>query len=247
MPRFRDNPDFPADPAEVRADWDRMRAQPQALKRPVIVLAGWRAPRLRGRGVATLLRSVTSQRESDFFSVAYPRSGTLRAAARVAMTRIAERWPNGPGEVDAVGISMGGLVARLAAACPDNGFPRLPIARLFTLATPHQGAKLARYIALDRAARDMRPGSVFLEDLERACLSAEYELFCYAQLRDWWVGASRTAPPGRFPFWTDTRGTAQHVLSHFLINSNFAVLRDIARRLRGEEPVARSASRPPCD
>lgn len=247
MPRFRDNPAFPADPAEVSADWERMRADPKPLSRPVIVLAGWRAPRLRGRGVATLLRSVTSQRESDFLTVCYPLSGNLSDATRVAMTKVTQRWPNGPPEADAVGISMGGLVARLAAARPDNGFPPLRISRLFTLATPHQGAKLARHVALDRSARDMRPGSPFLEDLERACAPAQYELFCYAQLRDWWVGAGRAAPPGRFAFWTDTRGVVPYLLSHFMINSNRAVLRDIARRLRGEEPVAKSTCRPPCD
>ena len=70
---------------------------------------------------------------------------------------------------------------------------------------------------------------------------------CYAQLRDWWVGAGRAAPPGMVPIWTDTEGAAARVFSHFQINFNRRVLRDIARRLRGEEPVARCGSLPPCD
>jgi pimeloyl-ACP methyl ester carboxylesterase len=197
--------------------------------------------------MASLLRSVTSQKESDFLSVAYPGASDIHHATRLTMTRVTERWPGASERIDVVGISMGGLVARLAAACPNNGTPPLKIARLFTLATPHRGAILARYIAIDRAARQMRPGSAFLDDLEKACVSADYELFCYTQLRDWWVGATRAAPPGRFPFWIDTRSASQHVLSHFLINTNLAVLRDIARRLRGEEPVARQPTQPPCD
>ncbi len=251
MPRFRPNPHFPAELAEVRADWARMCSDPRPLVRPVLVLAGWRAPAVRGTGVATALRSVTSQRESDFLTIAYPWTGDLHSATRKVLARVAERWPsNGsaPGApLDVVGISMGGLVARLAASGTIEGHAPLNIARLFTMATPHLGAKLARVVPIDRAARDMRPGSRFLHRLNETTSNAPYDLVCYAQLRDWWVGATNAAPEGRSPFWTDTRTVPQHLLSHFLINSNRAVLRDIARRLRNEDPVATAGTPPPTD
>ena len=251
MPRFRDNPDFPGTRADVEADWARMAREPRPLQRPVVVLAGWRAP-ASARGVGARLRSVTSGRAEDFLSIAYPGAGDIGAAASIAAARIRERFGGarsvGPAEVDVVGISMGGLVARVLAAGLAGSEPiPVRIRRLFTLATPHRGAKLAALIAPDRASRDMRTGSAVLADLDRRLAGADLELVCYAQLRDWWVGASRTAPPGHAPVWVDTEGVPQHAFSHFLINFNRRVLRDIARRLRGEEPVSRRGSAPPSD
>jgi len=250
MARFRENPDFPGTRAEVLADWARMRREPCALARPVIVLAGWRAP-ASARGVGFRLCGITSQQSGDFLSIAYPGKASIEQAAHTAAAGILERFgrdPARPIDVDVVGISMGGLVARTLAA-GLHGSPPLPVRfrRLLTLATPHRGASLARFIAPDRAARDMRPGSALLEELDAHLPDAPFQLTCYAQLRDWWVGATRTAPPGHHPIWCDTEGPAQRTFSHFLINFNPRVLRDIALRLRGEEPVARLASPPPCD
>lgn len=181
-------------------------------------------------------------------SVAYVGAGDIREAARVVAGKVAARFGAdwAAREFDVVGISMGGLVARVLAS-PQDGGPALRIKRLFMLATPHRGAKLARVVAPDRAARDMRPGSDFLGALDARLPSAGYELVCYAQLRDWWVGAGRAAPPGRVPIWTDTESVGARLFSHFQINFNRRVLRDVARRLRGEEPVARGGSWPPCD
>lgn len=146
---------------------------------------------------------------------------------------------------------MGGLVARLAALAPEarepfgipTELPRLNIARLFTLATPHRGASLAGIVALDAAARDMKPGSPFLRDLDAAEPDPRlYEMVCYARLRDAWVGATNTAPPGTNPIWVPTPARN---LAHLTVSRDRRILLDIARRLRGEPPLALEPSPPP--
>ena len=89
----------------------------------------------------------------------------------------------------------------------------------------------------------MRPGSDALARLDRALEHADYEMVCYAQVNDTWVGATRSSPPGREPIWT--RGT--FMFSHFTTSENRTVLIDIARRLRREEPLGREGGPPPLD
>ena len=90
----------------------------------------------------------------------------------------------------------------------------------------------------------MRPGSKFL-----AKLNAEKgpELVCYAVLRDWWIGATNTAPPGVLPRWVDVEPGIGRLCTHFAINHEMRVLGDIARRLRGEEGFAKKGTEPPRD
>lgn len=66
----------------------------------------------------------------------------------------------GAQQVVLVGHSMGGLIARSYLA--RHGIAR--VARLLTLATPHQGSELAR-IGFGQSAREMTPGSPWLSDL----------------------------------------------------------------------------------
>jgi hypothetical protein len=139
---------------------------------------------------------------------------------------------------------MGGLVARAAAiADPGGRRARLRIRRLFTLGTPHRGARITPYLAPDPASRQMRPGSAFLGALDDAMARADYELICYARLGDSWVGARNTAPPGHETHWK--RGLV--LMSHQTISHDALITTDIARRLRGEPPLAVRPSPPPCD
>lgn len=246
MPDRIVNPDFRVDDERARAEIERMRASPRPLERPVLVLAGWRSPRLWIKGVASMLAPITSGRAEDFRSIGYPELGDVEGPARRVLN-LARAWRSGP--YDVVGVSMGGLVARLLALPPErSGLPgRLDVARLFTLATPHRGARLARWFRPDRAAAAMRPGSELLRRLDDALPGLNYELICYGHLRDWWVGGRGTAPPGREPIWIDTRGPAESIFSHFTINRDARVLVDIARRLRGESPLGREGGPPPID
>jgi pimeloyl-ACP methyl ester carboxylesterase len=165
--------------------------------------------------------------------------------ARRVIEAVNARWPSDhPGhtvEVDVVGFSMGGLVARFAAAPTRvTGFDRhLHVNQLYTLATPHRGARSA-FLDLDRAVVQMKPGAVFLADLDECRNECAYEIVPYAQTNDWIVGARNAAPPGQEPIWT--AGTL--TFSHFTITTNRRVLVDIARRMRGEGGLA-EPSEPP--
>lgn len=235
------NPAFPLTYPQADQALARMADAPIALTRPVVVLAGYRAWRFMPRSVVRPLARAT---RAEFLPISYALSTDIHAIARRVVERVRHRWPSpDPArsiDVDVVAVSMGGLVARVAAAIPPPG-RRLNIARLFTLATPHQGAKLALRLAPDSAARAMRPGSDFLAALDRDLASATYTLTCYARLRDTWVGATRTAPPGRRPIWT----TGPALLSHLTITQDRRIIADIARRLRGEPPLAEANTQPP--
>lgn len=220
-----------------------MLANPVGLTRPLIVLSGWRAPVWPARLLARQLgRLAGSPDRVGALSFATCLSFDA-AIARVAPA-VDRLWPSGDPkqtvEVDAVGISMGGLIAR-AAAIPTTGRQRLRIARLFTLGTPHRGARIAPFVPLDGLARDMRPGCDFLRRLDEALADASYELICYARTHDSWVGARNTAPPGREPFWTP----GPLLLSHQTISADRLIRTDIARRLRSEPPLAARPSTPP--
>jgi hypothetical protein len=135
---------------------------------------------------------------------------------------------------------MGGLVARYAAM-PIPGKPRLHIARLFTIATPHQGAIIARPPSPDPRMRCMRAGSPFLESLDKAFPKRDYELVCYARLGDPIVSPHCAAPPD-YPLWW----VPNLPLSgpHLGAVSDPRILLDIVLRLRGYPPVTAEPARP---
>lgn len=237
------NPDFPVDGAHAMREHARMRSEPVRLARPVVVLAGWRAPHFSPLSSESVLRPLTSGRRDDFLSVSYANAAEIQVCLDAAVKAIAERFP-GDVEVDVAAISMGGLVARKLLA-----MGAVRVKRLFTMATPHRGASMARVVRPDWCAADMRPGSALLRELDAALptLRERVELRPYAALRDWWVGARHCAPTGMGAYWIDPVSVFGRTLSHFAINREPRVLMDIARCLRGEEPLARAMSTPPME
>jgi hypothetical protein len=237
------NPDFHLEPGDLKAETERLRATPRRLDRPVVILGGWHSPGVANISMATRLGPFTSGNPEDFTSVTYPFALSLRSAATRAFS-IIRRQGLVEREFDIVGISMGGILSR-ALATDAFGFGSLRVGRVFTVASPHRGAKIARVVIPDPCAWDMRPGSRFLCELNDRPHAGE--LHCYGALRDWWIGASNTAPPGTLPYWVDVNPGIGRLCSHFAINHNQLVMVDIARRLRGEEPLARRATKPPID
>ncbi len=239
------NPQFSLTHKDARQDLARMSAVPKPLDRPVVVLAGWRSPAPVGNLLTRRLCRATSADPKDFLAISYPLAGDIEQVTRTVIEQVVERFGKGREgetvEVDVVAFSMGGLVARRAAMRDHD--TRLRIRRLYTLATPHRGARLASRIAPDPASRDMRAGSDFLERLDAVLEHADYDLVCYAHLNDRMVGARNTSPPGLDPFWVS--GTV--VLSHYTTTMDVRIRADLARRLRNEEPHTRSSSTPPMD
>lgn len=78
------------------------------------------------------------------------------------------------GEVAVVAHSMGGLALRWYLARLDGA---RRVRRAVFMGTPHQGTWLA-WLALGRGARDMRPGSVFLRELNASPLPDTVQATC---------------------------------------------------------------------
>ncbi len=247
------NPAFPVTSAQAEADVKRMEAKPQALPRPVVMLTGWADPFFGSAYWKETLRATGVPRDqilpmSFFFHTTFPGCRERVIAA------VQERWPSDDPaftvEVDVVGFSMGGLIARLSAAPPsqDDGNPRrLKIARLFTIATPHRGARIAKWsidpIMIDRRVAGMKPGSATLAylDEQRGRPGNDYRIVAYARTKDWVVGNERTAPPGKTAYWVPTPFLHR---PHQEAYRDPRIEADILRRLRGETPLTAETPAP---
>lgn len=209
------NPSLPIDPPFARAELRDMRANPVRAERPILVLGGYADPigaaflagRLRPLFAGPNITTVSFAFDCEFDDA---RESLVEAA--------------GGEEVDVVAVSMGGLVARHAAATGG-----LKLRRLFTIATPHAGADLAALPTPDPLMQDMRSDSEFMKKLNAA--PASYELYPYAALGDVIVGTPNAAPAGDHPWWVATGPLAE---GHVAAALDPRILADIARRLRGE-------------
>lgn len=206
------------------------------MKRPLLVVGGWRSASFMARGLARRLMTLTNADPDMVAAVSYPWVGRLdEAVERVGAAAERLATGRGSGELDIVAISMGGLVARaLVGEWRRQGRTAPRIRTIYTLSTPHRGAALARWIRPDDAARFMRPGSARLRALDEELAgwgTDGPELVCYAQRLDWWVGTKNTAPPGCQATIVRARGVGGVLFSHFTIGRHPEVLADLARRL----------------
>jgi len=229
---------------------------------PILILSGWRAwPVMSRRLARTLAATIERIRGTagqasrgtpgvgrfGFLPVSFHDLGTIDACVERVVTRAVERF-GADAECQIVGVSMGGLIAR-KAVLDGHGGARIRARRVFTLATPHRGSRLARTIALDASALAMKPGSRFLKDLDAREASAwngtrPYELVCYARLGDMWVGATNAAPPGEHPIWVPP---LRFQPSHLTISRDTRIIDDIAARISGKEPLLKPNGPPPRD
>jgi len=232
------NPRFDISGEEIWNEFERMQGKPVDLERPVLVVGPYHGPDPLIRQLQRRLIDLTSGDPHDFAYVTTWFDTTIPTVVERTIETAGERFGlsedgTETAEVDVVGVSMGGVIAR-AAAIEREGRPRLKIRNLYTMASPHRGANLAKRIAPDDAAKDLRPGSVFIGWLEEHDNQRDYDLIAYGVLNDGVVGVLNSAPPGETPLWT--RGKLWG--SHVMVMENKPITADIARRLRGEPPIA---------
>jgi hypothetical protein len=230
------NESFPVTLNEARDFLDEMEAAPIELERPLVVAGGIYDPGFITFGLARHLKKVATN-DHPVITVTFAGRWTFDRCREKLIAAIEKAAPSGEPnetvEVDVVGMSMGGLVARYAAVPNEHGHhKRLRINRLFTVATPHRGARMAEIPQLDRRARDMRAGSSFLESLNSA--DRDYPIYAYTRLGDFVVGEANTAPPGQSPWWV---ARPRFGFGHHGAGEDPRILADIARRLRGEPPL----------
>ncbi len=232
------NPSFPLSVSDAKCELDAMKNAPVELARPVVVAGGYLDPHLGPWWVSRVFRQYTGDERfvdvSFFFCSTFDQCRTkLIAAVDAAYPSDDPTWTT---EVDVVGISMGGLVARDAAAPPENSAAtsrRLRIRRLFTLSSPHRGARWASLPCFLKLHRDMRIGSDLLVRLNEEARGTEYAIYPYVRLGDLIVGAENAAPPGSPPLWVSDR-LLQPAHAAGVVDARIHA--DVARRLRGESP-----------
>lgn len=230
------NPSFPTTLTEARDDLRRMADAPPSTPslRPVVVVGGYADPGIGPNRMRSSLERLLGP-DTQVIAVDVGFAMSMESARQRVMAAVAAAFPSDDEsstiEVDVVAISMGGLVAR-SAAMPREGERRLHIARLFTVSTPHRGARLAAVPTLEPRVYDMRAGSDFLNGLDAQ--TRDYEIVPYARLGDMIVGEANAAPTGMTPWWVKPPGLQA---SHLWASADPRILADIARRLRGEEPL----------
>jgi len=222
-----------------------MARDPQPLARPLLVLGGYLDPGFAAGTLARAFRRVTGDRRIvrvNFFWRASIQSCREHVHAMLkrhlvdagAPPGAPEAWP----EVDVVGFSMGGVIARVAASelepVPAPGPVR--IARLFTLDSPHRGARMAEWPAPTLLQRELRAGSPLLRALDgREAAGRSFALHPFTRFGDRVVGPERTAPAGMRPIGVRPPRFSP---SHLAACRDPRLVAEIARHLRGEPPFA---------
>jgi pimeloyl-ACP methyl ester carboxylesterase len=232
------NPSFPISTEHARQAIGEMKRNPVALPRPLLIVGGflnflW--PPWCSRFFSKLGdgRNITAVSLASCGSFEQCRAKMIDALDRA----FPNSDPNWTETADVIGASMGGLAARYAAAPSRDPLRprRLRIARLFTISSPHSGARAANALAVSAFHRDMRSNSDFLQSLAQFDQAAGYELYPYVQLNDTTVGEQLAAPPGQTAYWVSNETL---IRAHTAAMVDERILADIARRLRGEPPFS---------
>lgn len=136
---------------------------PTETKPPVVLLHGF----IDNRSVFVLLRrSLAQHGRQQIESLNYsPLTCDIRTAAELLGRHIEEVCERtGSRQVDVVGHSLGGLIARYYVQCLGGD---LRVRTLVTLGTPHAGTSVVPLANAHPIVRQMRPGSAVLEELTR--------------------------------------------------------------------------------
>lgn len=236
------NPSLPATMSEAKDILEEMEDDPKPGPRPVVVLGGYLDVGINRVQLDRRLRRVLGE-DAELIGLSFPLSLNFDTCRRRVIKQVEAAFPSDDPtqtvEVDVVAFSMGGVIARYAAMPPaegdDDALPRLRIARLFTIATPHRGATLAQFPNFDPRVRDMKAGSAFLAQLDAHAEQSPYPIYPYVRLGDPIVGAENAAPGEEHAWWVDPPlVTANHIQA--LVDPR--IVADIALRLRGEQPLA---------
>ncbi|MFE9023108.1 esterase/lipase family protein [Streptomyces sp. NPDC007808] len=134
---------------------------PAEARPPVVLLHGF----IDNRSVFVLLRrSLAQHGRHQVESLNYsPLTCDIRAAAELLGRHIEEICERtGSRQVDMVGHSLGGLIARYYVQCLGGD---LRVRTLVTLGTPHSGTRVVPLANAHPIVRQMRPGSPILEEL----------------------------------------------------------------------------------
>ncbi|WP_329335621.1 alpha/beta fold hydrolase [Streptomyces sp. NBC_00663] len=149
--------------APLPAPRDGTAQLPTETRPPVVLLHGF----IDNRSVFVLLRRNLAQHgHRPIESLNYsPLTCDIRVAAELLGRHIEEICERtGSSQVDVVGHSLGGLIARYYVQRLGGD---LRVRTLVTLGTPHSGTRVVPLADAHPIVRQMRPGSAVLEELSR--------------------------------------------------------------------------------
>jgi pimeloyl-ACP methyl ester carboxylesterase len=245
------NPSFPVSIAGAKEILTEDAAHPVPLKRPLLIVGGFMDPGVAPLVLCSQYRAWTG--DPRIIGVQLGWVSSFDQCRRDIISAVDRAFPcDEPGvttEVDVIGVSMGGLAARYAAAEETSAgvrpARRLRIGRLFTISSPHRGALLADDIPINLhpVQADMRENSPMIHWLNtRPIDPAEvYPIYCYTRLNDLYVGTRNAAPPGETAWWV---APPPLVTPHGGAFRDARILADIAARLRGEPPLTHEPPSP---
>ncbi|WP_031477537.1 lipase family alpha/beta hydrolase [Streptomyces bicolor] len=153
----------PALPAQGSPDPRGTTPLPTETNPPVVLLHGF----IDNRSVFVLLRRNLAQHgRHQVESLNYsPLTCDIRTAAELLGRHIEEICERtGSRQVDIVGHSLGGLIARYYVQCLGGD---IRVRALVTLGTPHSGTSVVPLANAHPIVRQMRPGSPLLDELAR--------------------------------------------------------------------------------
>lgn len=230
-----ENPSFPLDRQTARSMLAAMNDDPRPLSRPVVILSGIHDP-----GVASALLARDIRRATDagdqVLSVCFLTTLSFPACRAKVIRRITSSLPVDPDDplpVDLVCVSMGGVVGRSLVTLDTPTEHGFSIQNIYTICTPHLGARLAPLIPLDPRAWSMRIGCSYMERLNED-VEGGPPIIPYARLGDAIVGTDNSAPPGMTPWWVSTPLLQ---FAHLQASMDPRIIADIILRLRREDPV----------
>jgi pimeloyl-ACP methyl ester carboxylesterase len=237
------NPSLPITADCAHGDLQRMDRSPKRLDRPLVIISGFMDPGFAAVPLRSTFRAATG--DSRILIVTLFECCSFDDCRRKLVRSVNRAFPSGnpkeTTEVDVIGYSMGGLVARLAANPLLDNVQRLCIHRLFTISTPHRGAKEAKELPLLHPLQaDMRPGSALIVRLNATPIL--YEVYCYVRLGDHPVGVRNAVIPDGRLWWVSAPPFSN---PHLGAPYDPRILADIARRLRDEPPLASTPPAPP--
>ncbi|MGW1974737.1 esterase/lipase family protein [Streptomyces sp. NPDC001889] len=156
---------------------------------PVVMLHGF----VDNRSVFVLLRrSLARHGWRDLECLNYsPLTCDVRTAAELLGRHIAQVCARtGRNEVDIVGHSLGGLIARYYIQCLGGD---LRVRTLVTLGTPHSGTTAAPLASAHPVVRQMRPGSALIEELRGPAPGCRTRFVSFWSDLDQWMVPIETA------------------------------------------------------
>ncbi|MFI6281368.1 esterase/lipase family protein [Streptomyces sp. NPDC050988] len=211
---------------------------PTPTRPPVVLLHGF----IDNRSVFVMLRrSLAQHGRQQIESLNYsPLTCDIRTAAELLGRHIEEICERtGRHEVDIVGHSLGGLIARYYVQCLGGD---VRVRTLVTLGTPHSGTRVVPLMNAHPIVRQMRPGSGVLDEL---CQPAPH---CRTRFVSFWSDLDQLMDPLETACIEHPDLLVQNVrvsgIGHLALPVHPAVAVGVRQALDAEETEARPAAVP---